>query len=149
MLPTRNSQTKYVNKVGVKNIEKKIHIIRVNCWSHEGVVGQKYPKSGSYISDIYLSTIDIFFQILMYLVLNIDDSVGEIVNGKLYLLLFLIFPMLNTIEDWSRWWYSFLSTIRPGVHRSIAIHKQQILDYWDLNYRDPLNTGIDKKIPVT
>ena len=62
-------------------------------------MGQKYPKSGSYISDIYLSTIDIFFQILMYLVLNFDDSVGEIVNGKLYLLLFLIFPMLNTIED--------------------------------------------------
>ena len=25
--------------------------------------------------------------------------VGEIVNGKLYLLSFLIFPMLNTIED--------------------------------------------------
>ena len=26
-------------------------------------------------------------------------AVGEIVNGKLYLLSFLIFPMLNTIED--------------------------------------------------
>ena len=38
----------------------------------------------------------------MYLVLNFDDSVGEIVNGNLYLLLFLIFQLLNTIEDWSR-----------------------------------------------